>query len=84
LAQTRFLQPWRYRQAVKGPQAGSFAPDDFRLIGERGAMMFKYSSAFPRREAPEVWIEFCAFEEKRAQGRPGARRTRGLVCKMHE
>ena len=31
----------------------------------------QYASTFPRREAPEVWIEFCASEEKRAQGKPG-------------
>ena len=29
-------------------------------------------------------MNFCPSENKRAQGRPGARCTRGLVCKMHK
>ena len=36
-------------------------------------------SAISRHELPEVCISFALFE-MRAQGRPGARRTRGPVC----
>ena len=40
--------------------------------------------AFSRRVAPEVcWILF-ALDGQRAQGRPGARCTRGLVCNVHK
>jgi hypothetical protein len=44
------------------------------------ATITKHNSAFSRRHSPE----FCKFirpKKKRAQGRPGARCTRGLVCK---
>src|SRR6201991_3383700 len=55
--------------------------------GRRG-MNFRFSchtargcaSAFPRRDAPELCVDFHPLN-KRAQGRPGARCTRGLVCK---
>ena len=39
--------------------------------------------AISRRESSEVFKTFVPLFEKRAQGRPGARCTRGLVCKMH-
>src|SRR4051812_43239515 len=39
---------------------------------------------FSRRDASEVYVHFDPLEEKRAQGRPGARCTRGLVCKVHK
>ena len=43
------------------------------------ATITKHNSAFSRHTAPEV-CKFVALE-KRAQGRPGARCTRGLACK---
>jgi hypothetical protein len=41
------------------------------------------TSAISRREAPEVLQFDGPRKAKRAQGKPGARCTRGLVCKMH-
>jgi hypothetical protein len=41
----------------------------------------KYGLAISRRTAPEVCISFAPSEQQRAPGRPGARCTRGLVCK---
>jgi hypothetical protein len=38
------------------------------------------ASAFPRRKRRPGFASFPALEEMRAQGRPGARCTRGLVC----
>jgi hypothetical protein len=40
--------------------------------------------AFSRRAAPEVCPKICPSKTERAQGRPGARCTRGLMCKMHK
>src|ERR1700675_1108027 len=39
-------------------------------------------SAFSRRDAPEVCIDLTLLKKQRAQGKPGARCTRGLACKM--
>src|SRR5882757_1623928 len=39
---------------------------------------------FPRRDAPGVLLETLPSEIQRAQGRPGARRTRGLACNVHQ
>ena len=39
---------------------------------------------FSRRIAPEVLHFVCPLEEKRAQGRPDARCTRGLMCDVHQ
>jgi hypothetical protein len=39
-------------------------------------------SAFPRRDTPELCVA-SALKQERAQGRPGARCTRGLVCIAH-
>ena len=43
------------------------------------AMTTEYTFAFSRRGSPEVCISFRP-RKPRAQGRPGARCTRGLVC----
>jgi len=40
----------------------------------------EYEAAFSRHTLPEVCIFFSRPPNQRAQGRPGARRTRGLVC----
>src|SRR5215210_5440007 len=40
----------------------------------------KHTSAFSRRGAPEVCYLSSSPSNQRAQGRPGARCTRGLVC----
>jgi hypothetical protein len=42
----------------------------------------RYESAISRREAPELCRNLPS--KQRAQGRPGARCTRGLMCKMHK
>src|SRR4249920_3414595 len=38
--------------------------------------------AISRHVLPEVCIFVCPLRKQRAQGRPGARCTRGLVCKV--
>jgi hypothetical protein len=40
---------------------------------------FEYDFTIPQRHAPEDLLENLTLENQRAQGRPGARRTRGLV-----
>jgi hypothetical protein len=45
-----------------------------------GMTVDRYDFAFSRRDAPEVVHFVVPLEEKRAQGRPDARRTRGLMC----
>ena len=40
----------------------------------------KYSFAISRPDMPEVLLEISSPSIQRAQGRPGARCTRGLVC----
>ena len=42
----------------------------------------KHQFAIPRRDAPELCIWLSPSRSQRAQGRPGARCTRGLVCKL--
>ena len=44
-------------------------------------MTAKHKPAFSRRDASESCVSFRALLEQRAQGRPGARCTRGPVCK---
>jgi len=44
----------------------------------------KHDLAFSRRAAPEVCKITLPHENQRAQGRPGARCTRGLACMMHK
>ena len=44
----------------------------------------RYASAFPRRAAPGLCVSVHPLMMQRAQGRPGARCTRGLVCKVHK
>src|SRR5881275_2383078 len=44
----------------------------------------KRGFAISRRDASEVCKKFPALERQRAQGRPGARCTRGLVCNVHK
>src|ERR1700676_466970 len=41
----------------------------------------RYGSAFSRRESPELCVTFRSLSKWRAQGKPGARCTRGLACK---
>jgi hypothetical protein len=38
--------------------------------------------AIPRREAPELCARILPLEKQRAQGKPGARCTRSLACKI--
>jgi len=44
----------------------------------------RYAFAISRHDVPEGLPIFCPSEGQRAQGRPGARCTRGLMCKMHK
>ena len=44
----------------------------------------KHAFAISRLDAPELCQKFSLPSGQRAQGKPGARCTRGLVCKMHE
>jgi hypothetical protein len=46
------------------------------------AMTSRYSFAFSRRLSPEVCYQISSPSNQRAQGKPGARCTRGLVCKI--
>ena len=41
----------------------------------------RHSFAISRHDTPEVALEFPQLSNRRAQGKPGARCTRGLVCK---
>ena len=41
-----------------------------------------YAKALSRRDAPELCPLACPLRDERAQGRPGARCTRGLVCNV--
>src|SRR6187200_556203 len=45
---------------------------------------FKRTFAISRRVSPEACWKFSLPSNQRAQGKPGARCTRGLVCKLHE
>src|SRR4249919_3956026 len=47
------------------------------------AMTPGHDLAFSPRVAPEVCWKLFALDGQRAQGRPGARCTRGLVCNVH-
>ena len=47
-------------------------------------MTDRYNFTFSRRDAPGVLLETLPAEKQRAQGRPGARCTRGLACMMHK
>src|ERR1700687_5867824 len=44
--------------------------------------MVKHASAFSRHGLPEVSMNDLSLNNKREQGMPGARCTRGLVCKI--
>ena len=59
----------RFRQQQHAGVEAAFADDDT-----------EYASAISRRVAPEVCNLRCPLREQRAQGRPGARCTRGLAC----
>jgi hypothetical protein len=43
----------------------------------------RYDFTTSRRDAPE-WYRKRRPQKKRAQGKPGARCTRGLVCNVHK
>jgi hypothetical protein len=43
-----------------------------------------HDDALSRRDAPELYLVACPLHDERAQGRPGARCTRGLVCNVHK
>src|SRR6266850_7980365 len=44
----------------------------------------RYASAFSRHKAPELCVTSALHLKQRAQGKPGARCTRGLVCIAHK
>ena len=77
---------WRSvnRSRYRGVDAGRFPlsrQQPGRIQFSNGLAMFTHTFAFPRREAARVLLKSSALFKKRAQGRPGARCTRGLACK---
>src|SRR5450756_3085087 len=62
------------------------------LLRMRSEVLFPFNcqtanrraSAFPRRDAFGACVDCPPPKTKRAQGKPGARCTRGLVCKVHK
>src|SRR5450756_1499682 len=62
------------------------------LLRMRSEVLFPFNcqtanrraSAFPRRDASGACVDCPPPKTKRAQGKPGARCTRGLVCKVHK
>ena len=50
--------------------------------GEDSTVTSKHTLAISRRIAPELCQKFPYPRNQRAQGRPGARCTRGLMCKL--
>src|SRR6187397_1116602 len=53
-----------------------------RPLSRTMTVEIEHALAFSRRDAPELLRRFAALDSKRAQGKPGARCTRGLVCKV--
>jgi hypothetical protein len=49
---------------------------------KRGMTTEEHSSAIPRRDSARVVHEHFRPREQRAQGKPGARRTHSLACKV--
>jgi len=54
------------------------------FVGLFAVTMIVHTSAVSRRHASEFCKSGHPPEARRAQGKPGARCTRGLVCKVHE
>jgi hypothetical protein len=78
----------RLREAIHLTACGGmdcFVADAPRNDGVRLMIQISnsYDSAFPRRNAPEVCINLTLLKKQRAQGKPGARCTRGLACNLH-
>ena len=53
-------------------------------LHSRSILNSRCNFAFSRRDAPEVLQVTFAPKKQRAQGRPGARCTRGLACGLHK
>ena len=71
----------RYPSSSACDDGYRFAPPILRILDHphAGVMTIEYDAAFSRRMAPEVCSSLPAPGNPRAQGRPGARCTRGLV-----
>jgi hypothetical protein len=66
---------------------GSIIIWGFRLFKQHGNLMtdlIRHTPAFSRHEAPERCIMVSPLAKQRAQGKPGARRTRSLACEMNK
>ena len=80
----------RLREAIhRAPRRKNGLPRRFRLRSSSyGGQVAprndvdgsEHDFAFSRHDLPEVLHFVCSLEEKRAQGRPDARCTRGLMC----
>jgi hypothetical protein len=67
-------------RAGRGRSTASHRPDCRR----RAMTVRRYTSAISRRVASEFLQPDGPPKKKRAQGKPGARCTRGLACKLHK
>jgi hypothetical protein len=76
--------------SLRAPAKQSISPqkermDCFVACAPRNDAGARHTSPASRRDAPELCPEIAsAHQNERAQGMPGARCTRGLVCKMHK
>jgi hypothetical protein len=77
----------RMNEAKSGNERNA-APDIASLIRATSsiassllAITARYDFAFSRRDAPELCV-FLRLENQRAQGKPGARCTRGRACSV--
>ena len=69
------------------PDCASLHPGYYRFLGfefQHKADFAKHTFAISRRASSEVCYQTSSPSSRRAQGKPGARCTRGLVCKMHK
>ena len=76
IPETAVLEP-RSRGVLDPPHARGMTVSMWRLRRH-----FKHSFAFSRHDLPEVCWNGLSLIKKREQGMPGARCTRGLVCKV--
>ena len=58
--------------------------DCFARRARRNDGLCRHDFAISRRVSPEFCHQISSPSNQRAQGKPGARCTRGLVCNMHE
>src|SRR6201999_1360921 len=81
LANARTHNPWRWLRENTSAALHKTRVHGVRVPAFAGTTV-GYRFAFSRHDTPEV-CSFVRDPQERAQGRPGARCTRGLVCKLH-